>query len=168
MTDTAIERRDEAIAEAIANGRSLQAVRKQFRLSAAEIDDVLEKVWPVDLRARMRMIKRDVGRIDRLVQVFFEKALAGDVPSGLLVVRIWERLHELCGMNAAAKIELIQAPREAPTSYERITDVIINSPVPTAATVSLVLRRWMATARAGQQQATPAKLPSLRLVLKLR
>jgi hypothetical protein len=126
MTDTAIERRDEAIAEAIANGRSLQAVRKQFRLSAAEIDDVLEKVWPVDLRARMRMIKRDVGRIDRLVQVFFEKALAGDVPSGLLVVRIWERLHELCGMNAAAKIELIQAPREAPTSYERITDVIMQ------------------------------------------
>jgi len=45
---------------------------------------------------------------------------AGDVQSGLLTVRIWERKHELLGMNSAAKIEIVQAPAEQPSSYERI------------------------------------------------
>jgi len=71
------------------------------------------------------MIKADLGKIDRLTQIFFEKALAGDVQSGLLTVRIWERKHELLGMNAAAKFEVVTAPREAPTSYQRITEVLL-------------------------------------------
>jgi len=44
----------------------------------------------------------------------------------LLTVRIWERKHELLGMNSAAKIEIIQAPLEAPTSYERIKAAIMS------------------------------------------
>jgi hypothetical protein len=126
---TAIEtqdERDEQVAEAITSGRSLQAVRKEFGLSAAEIDAVLEKMWPIDLAARLRMIKRDVGRLDRLVQVFLEKALAGDVQSGLLTVRIFERLHELLGMNSAAKIEIVQAPVREPTRHEKIRDAIMR------------------------------------------
>jgi len=98
MTDTAIEQRDEQVAEAIVSGQSLRSVRREFGLNATELGDVLERLWPVDTQARLQMIKRDVGRIDRLIQVFYEKALAGDVQSGLLTVRIWERLHELLGL----------------------------------------------------------------------
>src|SRR5499427_6727437 len=126
MTDTVFEQRDEQVAEAIVSGRSLQVVRKEFGLSAAELDIVLEKLWPIDTQARLRIVKRDVGKLDRLTQVFYEKALAGDVQSGLLTVRIWERKHELLGMNSAAKIEIVQAPLEAPTSYERIKAAIMS------------------------------------------
>jgi hypothetical protein len=120
------EQRDEAIAEALTAGRSLRAVRKEFGLSAAELDGALERVFPIDIAARLRMIKTDLGKLDRLTQVFYEKALAGCIQSGLLTVRIWERKHELLGMNSAAKIEIVQAPLEEPTSYERIKAAIMS------------------------------------------
>src|SRR5215469_9277881 len=132
MTGTAIgtaigqEQRDEAIAEALTAGRSMRAVRREFGISTAELDGALERLWPIDAVARLRMIKADLGKLDRLTQVFFEKALAGDVQSGLLTVRIWERKHELLGMNAAAKFEVVTAPREAPNSYARITAALLS------------------------------------------
>jgi hypothetical protein len=139
MTDTAIgtaigqEQRDDAIAEALTAGRSLRAVRKAFGLSTAELDDALERLFPIDTVARLRMIKTDLGKLDRLTQVFYEKALAGCIQSGLLTVRIWERKHELLGMNAAAKFEVVTAPPEAPPRHERIRQAImrLTSPEPT-------------------------------------
>jgi hypothetical protein len=128
MTDAAFdEQRDEQVAEAIVSGRSLRAVRKKFGLNQAEIDSVLERLWPVDTEARIRMIKRDVGKLDRLTQVFYEKALAGDVQSGLLTVRIWERLHELLGLDAVRRIDLqiINPPQEVPR-HEKIRQAIMR------------------------------------------
>jgi hypothetical protein len=126
--DTAVEQRnDEAIAEAIVSGRSLRAVRKEFGLSQAEIDSALERLWPVDTAARVRMIKRDVGRLDRLIEKFYEKALAGCIQSGLLTVRIYERLHGLVGLDAVQRIDLaITAPPEAPTRHDRIYEAIMR------------------------------------------
>src|SRR5215472_13567733 len=126
MTDTALER-DEAVAEAITSGRSLQAVRRELSLSAAELDAALERLWPIDTAARVRVIKRDVGRLDRLTEVFYLKALAGDVPSGLLTVRIWERLHELLGLDAAQRVDLqiVNQAAEVP-SFNRIHEIIMR------------------------------------------
>src|SRR5215831_4034738 len=95
MTDTVIgtaigqEQRDEAIAEALTAGRSLRAVKREFGLSTDDLDAALERLWPIDVVARLRMIKADLGKLDRLTQVFYEKALAGCIQSGLLTVRIW-------------------------------------------------------------------------------
>src|SRR5215831_16687829 len=127
MTGTAIEQRDGQVAEAIVSGRSLQVVRKEFGLSVTELGDVLERLWPVDTQARLQMIKRDVGRIDRLIQVFYEKALAGDVQSGLLTVRIWEGLHELLGLDAVQRIDLqiINPPQQVPR-HEKIREAIMR------------------------------------------
>ena len=127
MTDAVIEQRDEQVAEAIVSGRSLQVVRKEFGLSTAELDIVLEKLWPIDTQARLRIVKRDVGKLDRLTQVFYEKALVGDVQSGLLTVRIWERLHELLGLDAVQRIDLqiINPPQEVPR-HEKIREAIMR------------------------------------------
>src|SRR5215471_269613 len=100
MTDAVIEQRDEQVAEAIVSGRSLQVVRKEFGLSTAELDIVLEKLWPIDTQARLRIVKRDVGKLDRLTQVFYEKALAGDV-------------------------QIINPPQQAPR-HEKIAEVIMR------------------------------------------
>ena len=119
------EQRDEQVAEAITTGKSLRSVRKEFGLSQAEINDALERLWPVDTQSRLQMIMADVGRITRLTQVFVEKGLAGDTASCLCAVRLWERKHELLGLNAAAKFEVVTAPRDAPTGHERIKAAIM-------------------------------------------
>ena len=119
------EQRDEAIADAIVSGRSLRAVRREFGLSQTEIDATLERLWPIDTASRLQMIKADLGQITRLTQVFFERSLAGCTQSCLCAVRLWERKHELLGMNAAAKFEVVTAPRDAPSSYQRITEVLL-------------------------------------------
>ena len=61
MTDTALEERDEAIAEALVAGRSVRSVRKEFNLTLDEIDAIIARTWPVDNRARVRMIMTDLG-----------------------------------------------------------------------------------------------------------
>ena len=125
MTDTALEECDELVAEAIAAGRSLRVVRKEFSLSAAELDAVLERLWPVDHAARVRMIKRDVGRLEALMAPFFERAVRdGDVPSGVLVVKVYERLHTLVGLDAAQRVDLTIQPKEAPRSFDKIREAI--------------------------------------------
>src|SRR5262249_39728340 len=45
--------------------------------------------------------------------------------SGLCVIRVLERKHELLGMNSAVKIEIPQAPPDAPSSHERVTAAIM-------------------------------------------
>src|SRR5215831_18975849 len=95
MTDTAIEPRDEQVAEALVAGRSVRAVQKQFGLTTAELDAALDRLWPIDTAARLRTIKTDLGQLNQLTQVFYEKALAGDVPAGTVTVKLWERKHQL-------------------------------------------------------------------------
>ena len=126
MTDTAIEQRDEQVAEAITGGRSLRVVRKEFGLTLAELDAALERVWPIDTAARLRMIRAGGGKLDRLIEVFYTKAIAGDVNSGVLAVKALERKAELFGLDAVQRIDLqIVRPPDAPTSYQRITDVLL-------------------------------------------
>jgi len=128
MSDTAaIEERDEAVAEAITNGRSLQLVRKEFSLTEAELDAVLERLWPVSTEARIRMIKHDVGCLQRLIEKFYEKALGGDVNSATLVVKAWERKAALLGLDAVQRIDLqIIRPPDAPSQYDRITAALMS------------------------------------------
>src|SRR5262249_38151571 len=74
-----------------------------------------------------RMVKSDLGKLDRLTEVFYEKALAGDVQSGVLTVKLWERKHELLGLNSAARVDLqiLTQPQEAPSSFEKIRAAIM-------------------------------------------
>ena len=107
MSDTAaIEERDEAVAEAITSGRSLRLVRREFSLSEGELDAVLERLWPVSTEARIRMIKHDVGCLQKLIEKFYEKALGGDVNSAAVVVKAWERKAALLGLDAVQRIDL--------------------------------------------------------------
>jgi hypothetical protein len=120
------EQRDERVAAAISSGKSLRSVKREFGLTQAEVFDALERLWPIDARSRLQMIMADVGQITRLTEVFVERGLAGDTQSCLCAVRLWERKHELLGLNAAAKFEVVTAPRGEPSSYQRITDVLLS------------------------------------------
>ena len=127
MTDiTAIEQRDDAIVGALVAGRSVRAVQREFSLTITELDQALERCFPLDNAARVRTIRGDLSRLDRLIEKFYLKALAGngDVDSATLVVRAWERKSALLGLDAVQRIDLqiVQAP-QAETRHDKIRRV---------------------------------------------
>ena len=75
----------------------------------------------------MRTIRGDLGRLDRLIEKFYLKAIAGDgdVNSAALVVKAWERKAELLGLDAVQRIDLqiINPPQQVPR-HEKIRQVI--------------------------------------------
>ena len=128
MTDTAaIEQRDDAIVGALVAGRSVRVVQREFSLTVAELDAALERCFPLDNAARLRMIRGDLSRLDRLIEKFYVKAITGngDVHSGLLTVKAWERKAELLGLDAVQRIDLqIINPPKAPPRHELIWEAI--------------------------------------------
>ena len=128
MTDAvAIEQRDDAIVGALVAGRSVRVVQREFSLTVAELDAALERCFPLDNAARLRMIRGDLSRLDRLIEKFYVKAITGngDVHSGLLTVKAWERKAELLGLDAVQRIDLqIINPPKAPPRHELIREAI--------------------------------------------
>src|SRR5262249_38071222 len=117
MTDTAvIEQRDEQIVEALVAGRSVRVVQREFSLTFTELDQALERCFPLDTAARLRTIRGDLSRLDRLIEKFYLKAIAGDgdVNSATLVVKAWERKAALLGLDAVQRIDLqiVQQPQQ--------------------------------------------------------
>jgi hypothetical protein len=58
---------------------------------------------------------------------FYERAVRdGDVPSGVLVVKVYERLHTLVGAEAAQRVDLTIQPKEAPRSFDKIREAVFR------------------------------------------
>ena len=66
-----------------------------------------------------------LARSRGLLRSSSKKGLLATRRVGLCAVRLWERKHELLGMNAAAKFEVVTAPRNEPTRHERIKAAIL-------------------------------------------
>jgi len=137
MTDTAIERdqadlpeeREDAVIAALLGGRTVRAVRKDFNLTLDEIDAIILRTWPVDSRARLRMIMTDLGKLDRLIAEFYKRAIlsqdATAAAFATVAIKAMERKHQLTGVEAATRIDLqvITQPKEM-KSHERIKQAI--------------------------------------------
>ena len=125
----AVERRDEQIVEALTAGRSVRVIQREFSLTVVELDQALERCFPLDTAARLRTIRADLGKLDRLIEKFYLKAIAGDgdVNSAALVVKAWERKTELLGLDGVQRIDLqIINPPEAPPRHEKIRAAIMR------------------------------------------
>jgi phage baseplate assembly protein W len=128
VTDaTAVEERDEAVVEAITAGRSLRSVRREFGLTVTELDQALERCFPLDVAARMRMIRGDLAKLDRLIDEFYQRALKEHDPHlAMVAIKAWERKHDITGAGAAQRIDLTVQPKEHATSYEKLTATIMS------------------------------------------
>jgi hypothetical protein len=128
MTDaTAIEPRDvtEQVASAIAAGRSLRLIRKDFSLSEGELDQALEKLWPVNNDARIRNVKHDLARLERIIEMLMEKTIAGDINAAAVLVKALDRKSQLLGLDAAQQIDLqVIRPPEFKSQHNRIKEAI--------------------------------------------
>src|SRR5262245_11070119 len=120
MTDTTTER-DEQIAERRLAGESVRSVAQQFGCSIGEVHAAVERALEINNEVRKRMVLLDAAKLDRLLKVFYDKGLAGCVQSAITAVRIWERKHELLGLNSPVKLDVVtMQPKEAPTSFDKI------------------------------------------------
>jgi hypothetical protein len=134
MTDaTAIEQREEqreeAVITALLSGRTVRSVRKEFGLSLDELDVLVARTWPVDGRARVRMIMMDCGKLDRLIAEFYRRALlsqdATAAAFATVAIKAMERKHQLTGVEAATRIDLqiINEPK-AVKSFDKIREAV--------------------------------------------
>jgi hypothetical protein len=117
MTDAAvIEQRDEAIVGALVAGRSVRAVQREFSLTITELDQALERCFPLDTAARLRTIRADLSKLDRLIEKFYLRAIAsGDVNSATLVVKAWERKAALWRRSRGRSLGGQASPGRIPT-----------------------------------------------------
>jgi Holliday junction resolvase-like predicted endonuclease len=126
MTDTATER-DEQIAERRLAGDSVRAVARQFSCSIGEVHAAIERALEINNEVRRRMVLVDAAKLDRLLAVFYEKGLAGCVQSAVAAVRIWERKHELLGLNSPQRLDIVQLQvAEQPSGHQKIYEMIMR------------------------------------------
>lgn len=111
------------------NDRRVVALAKRHKCSAGEIRSALDQhPLEVDRDAFLRRtVALELVRLDQLEETFAEKAMAGDVASGSLLVKIAERRATLLGLNAPIghAVSIIQhEPPEALNSTEKTRKVL--------------------------------------------
>jgi len=115
--------RDEGLLEQRLSGHSSRAIAKRFRCDVADVDRAVDALPEITNEFRVRNLKLELERLDRLLQPFWEKAIAGDCAAGTLVVKICERKCELLGINSPIKVDAVAlavAVRPAVSGTERI------------------------------------------------
>ena len=130
MTDpTSDDVRDDFILQERLSGKSARAISKQLRCTVGEVDAALDRVLPkLDNAARLRHISHDLNRLDRLLEVFYKRAIEDvDTQAGLLCVKILERKATMLGLDSPQKLDIVQlqAAKE-PTQHEKITAAIMR------------------------------------------
>jgi len=130
MTDaTSDDVRDDFILQERLSGKSARAISKQLRCTVGEVDAALDRVLPkLDNAARLRHISLDLNRLDRLLEVFYKRAVEDvDTQAGLLCVKIMERKAAMLGLDSPQKLDIVQlqAAKE-PTRHEKITAAIMR------------------------------------------
>jgi len=121
-------------------GKSVRAIAQDHGCSIAEVNKALDlfAVATINAKVRTHTLALELSRLDELQSVFYERAKAGDVASGMLLTKIMERRSCLLGLNSPVRVDaqlLIdgEQARQQPTSTERIRaaiDRIRNVPKP--------------------------------------
>lgn len=111
------------------NDRRAVALAKHHKCTVREIRSALDKhPLEVDRDAYLRRtVALELVRLDQLEEAFAAQAMAGDVPSGSLLVKIAERRATLLGLNAPLghAVSIIQhEPAEALNSTEQTRKVL--------------------------------------------
>src|SRR5262245_2558213 len=127
--------RDEAITEARIAGTSSRALAKRYQMTSRDIEAAVDRRldYELDDRMKLRSVKLDLARIERLFEFFFSMATTGErdvvaVSAGTLCCKLLERKALFMGPEAPlqGRVDVYQIrPPDAPSSYQRITDALL-------------------------------------------
>jgi hypothetical protein len=124
MTDITDEQADE-IFRARLVGKSIRTLAKRFGLTTGEVAELVESMCqPVSPAMRRAVLMLDLERLEILGEVFFEKAMAGDVAAAGVSIRLQERRAQLLGLDVPAASRSDAVVQIAMASPETTTDRI--------------------------------------------
>jgi hypothetical protein len=115
-------------------GHSIHTIAKDAGLPVKEVDAAIDRCCrPIDEPFRLQTICLELERLDRLTQVFYEKALDGDQTSAAIVIKVNERRSALLGLDVPSAVrrdpvmlQVEQAPQETSTKrLSRLLDEIV-------------------------------------------
>ena len=84
----------------------MRAIAQDHGCSIAEVNKALDLFAVVNAKVRTHTLALELSRLDELQSVFYERAKAGDVASGMLLTKIMERrscLVRSCLFNGNAE-----------------------------------------------------------------
>ena len=89
----ASEMSDDEIIQQRINGSSVRAIARTHGCAVTEVNAVMDRFADatVDDKTRKHSLAVELARLDQLQKTFYAQALDGDVASGALCVREWDR-----------------------------------------------------------------------------
>lgn len=127
--------RDEAITEARISGTSSRALATRYQTTSREIEAAVDRRFDYELddRMKLRSVKLDLARIERLFEFFFKMATTGErdviaVSAGTLCCKLLERKALFTGTEAPlqGRVDVYQVEQhQQPSGYQKITDALL-------------------------------------------
>jgi hypothetical protein len=108
----------------------VRAIAKARRTSLAEVNEAIDR-WAdqaITDTARKHGLALELARLDDLQEVFYQRALDGDVSCGALITKIIERRCVMLGLHAPqlATLQIVEEARPRETSTDRIERVLVE------------------------------------------
>jgi hypothetical protein len=119
---------DDVIIQQRISGRSVRAIAKAQGCSVAQINQAIDR-WAelaIDDKTRKHTLCLELSRLDELQEVFYARALEGDVQCGALITKIIERRCTMLGLYTpqTATLQVIEAETPRETSTDKISALI--------------------------------------------
>ena len=118
---------DEVIRQRI-SGRSARAIAKAHATTVAEVNKALDRFTEttIDDKIRKHTLALELARLDELQEVFYARALEGDVQCGALCTKIIERRCTMLGLYTpqTATLQVIETETSRETSTDKISALI--------------------------------------------
>ena len=85
----------------------MRTIAEDHGCSFADVNKVLDlfAVATINAKVRTHTLALELSRLDELQSVFYERAKAGDVASGMLLTKIMERRSCLLGLNSPVRVD---------------------------------------------------------------
>lgn len=128
--------RDEQITEQRIAGTSSRALAKRYACTSREVEEAVDRRFDFELddRMKLRSVKLDLARIERLFEFFFAMATTGErdvvaVSAGTLCCKLLERKALFTGTEAPlqSRVDVYAVEQhQQPSSYQKITDALMS------------------------------------------
>jgi hypothetical protein len=132
MTDNVIELVDheEAVYRARLAGKSPRRIAREFGLSVASVEKIIEEHAPVlSNEYRKLTLQLELERLDSMQSVYYERAVDGDTQAAAIMIKLQERRASYLALDCGVRVDPRPLPNEqsdgpCPGSHEQLIQAL--------------------------------------------